>query len=132
MRSPCYPPICSRHNYKDLSDDIGLALYRCWMQLPRRLEPAVVRWEDFKWSFVVTSFNFLQYRETKPPGKLNFFKNRNFNHDQRFCFQSILWRKLFSKSFLLQEVFRQEDLDFISLLDEVRWGRASGSYSRTK
>jgi PIF1-like helicase len=42
--------------------------------------------------------------------------------DTLFCFQSKAWKQIIRKSFLLHEVFRQRDSDFIALLDAVRFG----------
>lgn len=46
----------------------------------------------------------------------------------RFCFQTSVWSQLFDRehSFVLEKVFRQQDADFVALLDAIRWGTTSG------
>jgi ATP-dependent DNA helicase PIF1 len=49
---------------------------------------------------------------------------------ETFCFQTAAWRALVQKKFLLQQVFRQKDQDFIELLDAVRFGRVTDEILR--
>jgi len=43
--------------------------------------------------------------------------------DYQFCFQSKAWIELKPKSLLLKTVFRQEDTDFVDLLNNIRFGK---------
>ena len=53
--------------------------------------------------------------------------NGNNDVEQRFCFQSSIWRRLIHHHFELQQVYRQQhDPVFISLLQSIRWGHVSG------
>jgi ATP-dependent DNA helicase PIF1 len=44
---------------------------------------------------------------------------------ETFCFQTAAWKSVVQKSFLLRQVFRQRDQEFIELLDAVRFGRVT-------
>ena len=43
----------------------------------------------------------------------------------RFCFESRVWRRAITRTFQLTKVFRQEDLEFSSILNEIRFGICS-------
>ena len=45
----------------------------------------------------------------------------------KFCFESRIWRKTISKSYQLTKVFRQEDIAFSTILNEIRFGICSDS-----
>jgi len=47
--------------------------------------------------------------------------------EERFCFESSIWKTLFSSSntFVLNEVHRQKDENFSKLLNAIRWGDCS-------
>ncbi len=44
-------------------------------------------------------------------------------NDYQFCFQSNAWRELNPKPIMLKTVFRQEDKDFVKLLNNIRFGK---------
>lgn len=50
------------------------------------------------------------------------------SREQRFCFQSAIWKEMFSRKncFMLKEVHRQKDTKFSKLLNAIRWGDCSG------
>jgi ATP-dependent exoDNAse (exonuclease V) alpha subunit len=43
--------------------------------------------------------------------------------DYQFCFQSKAWQELSPKPLLLKTVFRQEDANFVELLNNIRFGK---------
>ena len=45
------------------------------------------------------------------------------NSETKFCFESDLWDKTFSKIHMLTKIYRQEDKEFSKILNEVRIGR---------
>jgi ATP-dependent DNA helicase PIF1 len=71
---------------------------------------------------------------TKPMGGLQvlFFGDflqlppvdNNFKNDQdlKYCFHSQTWQQLNLQSIILDQVFRQSDLDFIKILNKIRFG----------
>lgn len=44
---------------------------------------------------------------------------------ETFCFQTAAWKSVVQKNFLLRQVFRQKDQEFIELLDAVRFGHVT-------
>ncbi|MFT6107055.1 MAG: ATP-dependent exoDNAse (exonuclease V) alpha subunit [Rickettsiales bacterium] len=46
-------------------------------------------------------------------------------NDYQFCFQSKAWKDLKPKSIMLKTVFRQADQKFVSLLNNIRFGKLS-------
>ena len=42
---------------------------------------------------------------------------------REFCFQSSAWNEIITKTFLLTQVFRQNDIDFINVLNAIRIGQ---------
>lgn len=47
------------------------------------------------------------------------------NNEANFCFQSKVWQSLDLKTFVLEEIFRQDDVKFINILNNVRFGSLS-------
>jgi len=50
-------------------------------------------------------------------------RDRQLAEDYQFCFQSKAWAELNPKPLLLKTVFRQEDNDFVELLNNIRFGK---------
>ncbi len=50
-------------------------------------------------------------------------RDRQMANDYQFCFQSRAWQELNPKMVLLQTVFRQEDNNFVQLLNNIRFGK---------
>lgn len=46
-------------------------------------------------------------------------------HEHRFCFEADCWCAVVPQSFMLRQIFRQRDTDFIEVLSEVRTGAIS-------
>ncbi len=61
---------------------------------------------------------FGDFLQLPPIQKYNEAIDSNYN----FCFQSRAWEELNSKNFILEDVFRQKDLNFVKLLDNIRFG----------
>ena len=51
--------------------------------------------------------------------------------DYQFCFQSKAWAELNPKHLLLKTVFRQEDADFVDLLNNIRFGKINDNDIQT-
>lgn len=47
------------------------------------------------------------------------------NNEVSFCFQSPVWQSLGLKTFVLEEIFRQDDAKFIKILNNIRFGNLS-------
>jgi ATP-dependent DNA helicase PIF1 len=47
------------------------------------------------------------------------------NKPLKFAFEAAGWRKTFTEEVDLKEVYRQKDPAFVSVLDEMRYGRLS-------
>lgn len=47
------------------------------------------------------------------------------NNEANFCFQSKVWQSLNLKTFILEEIFRQDDAKFINILNNIRFGKLS-------
>eukprot|EP01114_Cavostelium_apophysatum_P021146 TRINITY_DN7292_c0_g2_i1.p1 TRINITY_DN7292_c0_g2~~TRINITY_DN7292_c0_g2_i1.p1 ORF type:complete len:601 (-),score=87.50 TRINITY_DN7292_c0_g2_i1:675-2477(-) len=56
-------------------------------------------------------------------------KKPNAHPETKFCFEAECWDSCVDVNFQLQQIFRQSDTDFVSLLNEVRMGKCS---ERTK
>jgi ATP-dependent DNA helicase PIF1 len=52
-------------------------------------------------------------------------RNSELPEDYQFCFQSKAWKELNPKAIILKTVFRQEDQNFVKLLNNIRFGKAS-------
>jgi hypothetical protein len=54
--------------------------------------------------------------------------NGSAKREYRFCFESTVWNELFAKEdcFALNEIHRQKDISFSSLLNAIRWGECNG------
>jgi ATP-dependent exoDNAse (exonuclease V) alpha subunit len=48
--------------------------------------------------------------------------NHGLGAEGYFCFQSPLWKRLITKTHILQNVFRQKELGFVKVLEDVRQG----------
>ncbi len=51
--------------------------------------------------------------------------------DKLFCFQSEKWNEIIQKSFTLNQVFRQKDSEFVSILNSIRFGNFTNIISQT-
>ena len=65
----------------------------------------------------------------------NYHNNRNLISIQTdkkesllYCFQSRIWTQIITSTFLLTNVFRQNDVSFSSLLNSIRCGELTGTY----
>ena len=47
-----------------------------------------------------------------------------------FCFQAPAWKENIQKTFLLSKVFRQSEIEFVRLLDNIRFGRSTADVLR--
>ncbi|MES2677972.1 MAG: PIF1 family ATP-dependent DNA helicase [Pseudomonadota bacterium] len=59
--------------------------------------------------------DFLQLPPVNREGQLDY--------DYQFCFQSRAWKELSPKPIMLKTVFRQEDENFVKLLNNIRFGK---------
>ena len=65
----------------------------------------------------------------------NYHNNRNLISIQTdkkenllYCFQSHIWTQIITSTFVLTNVFRQNDVSFSSLLNSIRCGELTGTY----
>ena len=49
--------------------------------------------------------------------------NEAMDNNYNFCFQSKAWEELNLKNFILKDAFRQKDLNFVRLLENIRFGK---------
>ena len=71
---------------------------------------------------VVCCGDFLQLPPVTPP-----VPGEQTSPPSQFCFESKIWRRGISKTFQLTKIFRQEDIEFSSVLNEIRFGICSDS-----
>lgn len=77
---------------------------------------------------LTTNMNLLN--NDNKENQLNFTKfKQSIDIKRRYCFQSCIWNQLFhsKNTFLLTKVFRQNDSQFASLLENIRWGQIKGN-----
>lgn len=70
---------------------------------------------------LVLSGDFLQL----PPVLIQIKSEVSESVKVKFCFESKLWNKAIKKSFQLTQIFRQSDIQFANILNEIRFGTCS-------